>query len=80
MGTRDQEPTVFTIAALEKVNKGPIIAALVKSKANEEALSKTILANRKKLADVAAELKKGLAENANDTIKMASLKYGNYGH
>ena len=67
---------MFTIAALEKVNKGPIIAALVKSKANEEALSKTILANRKKLADVAAELKKGLAENANDTIKMASLNTG----
>ena len=45
--SRDQEPTVFTVAALNNINKPFLVNALAKSKANEEAVSESIIAIQK---------------------------------
>ena len=74
--SRDQEPTVFTVAALEKINKPYLISSLARIKANEEALTASIVAIQKKLANVLVELKKGLAENAPIEIQTSSLNTG----
>ena len=74
--SRDQEPTVFTVAALNNINKPFLVNALAKSKANEEAVSESIIAIQKKLSNVVVELKKGLVENASIDILVSSINTG----
>ena len=49
---------------------------LAKSKANEEAVSESIIAIQKKLSNVVVELKKGLVENASIDILVSSINTG----
>lgn len=67
---------MFTVAALNNINKPFLVNALARIKANEEALSESIIAVQKKLANVLVELKKGLIENASNEVMIASINTG----
>ena len=74
MGTRDQEPTEFTRSALNKVNKGPIVDALIKSKMTEEALNAMVTANRKTNVRYIGA-KSNCVSNKVDYINLKVLKF-----